>query len=171
MLSNMPFNKRSLLLYIEIYVGAGLLVNFLIFSLGWQNNMTPPYPTLVTIPPVVHAVGWTLVLMALAFASWWLQSHSGQRIKVSQRWVFAYFVTTVMWPLVTLSTGVMYASIISFLISLMAGVCALWLTFQASRVYILLLGVPIFWMVFQFLNSMSGWRFEVVNEIIVPFLG
>ncbi len=171
MFSRVPFDKHSLILYIDVYVGVGLLINFLIFSFGWQDNMAPPAPPLVAIPPAVHAIGWTLVLIALAFASWWLHSHSGEKVKISQKWIFIYFVSTVLWPLVGLSTGIMYAVIVSFLISLMAGIVALWLAVQVHKSYALLLGVPIGWMLVLFINSMVGWRFELVNELMVPFLG
>lgn len=171
MFSHVPLSRYILILYIDVYVGIGLLINFLIFSLGWQDNLTSPYPILVEIPPAVHAIGWTVVLMSLAVASWWLQSHTGDKVKVSQQWIFGYFITTILWPLLTLSTGVMYAGIMSFLISLAAGIYALWLSYSVSRMYLLLVGVPLIWMMFQFFNAMSGWRMEIVQELMVPFVG
>jgi tryptophan-rich sensory protein len=98
---NQP-TRRSLTLNMVIALGSALVMNGLIFSLGWSSadNITPP-----SFAPPAFVIGlvWTILFPLMASARWRLNFYSESTANQAQIWVTFLIVSCLVYPLYSLA--------------------------------------------------------------------
>jgi translocator protein len=99
---NQP-TRRSLILNIVLSTGSALVMNGLIFSLGWSSSDIPTRPAFAP-PDFVIGLVWAVILFPLmASARWRLNYYREMTANQAQKWVTFLILSCLIYPLYSLA--------------------------------------------------------------------
>lgn len=109
------FNRSgppALALNIAVWTGLTVLMNGLIFGLGWDQSVKAPFPVAFEPPGWVVGLVWTAALFPLmAGARWRLRGDAPGTVR-ARRWVTALLIGCLVWPFGTLALGSLVGGLI-----------------------------------------------------------
>src|SRR5579883_1516772 len=97
------FNLPALLLNVAAAVVLCLLVNALIFALGWNSNSSPR----VSFAPPGWFVGtvWVALFFCMATARWFLNDRVTEAAQRARAWTTLLLAACLLYPFYALATG------------------------------------------------------------------
>lgn len=117
---------------IAVAVGAVLLVNGLIFGLGWDSSSGEPVSPSFAPPGYVVAAVWVALFAAMAAARWLLLRAGGGRVRVHDRLVVALLASCLAYPFFAIAPGSLVGGLIGNLLIIALALFAAWNVRRAS---------------------------------------
>jgi benzodiazapine receptor len=152
-------DRNGLSLNVGLAVGAALVLNGVIFVLGW-NKMTDYAPQPWFQPPGwVVAVVWLLLFALMGRARWLLNSYTIVGVVRARRMVTLLVLSCLLWPFYSLAIGSVLGGLVGTVVTLVLAVVALALVRTRSREAALLLIPVVVWLSYATLIILAtlGW--------------
>ena len=105
---NSAFNSpktKALILNISVAVGSALIMNGLIYGLGWNSSAGYEQRAFFAPPGYIIGIIWMILFALMASARWMLNSLESGEAKRARLYVTILLVSCLIWPLYSLAIG------------------------------------------------------------------
>jgi translocator protein len=143
--------RSALSLNVLLMVSATIVLNGLIFALGWDTSTASASAKIPAFAPPGWVVGlvWTAILFPLmATARWQLNTYAEPSASSARATVTALLICCLIWPFYSLALGSLIGGLIGNLITIGIALYAIWRVRLVSRNAALLIVPVVLWVVF-----------------------
>jgi translocator protein len=143
--------RSALSLNVLLMVGATIVLNGLIFALGWDSSTASAAAKTPAFAPPGWVVGlvWTAILFPLmATARWQLNAYAEPSASGARAVVTALLVCCLLWPFYSLALGSLTGGLIGNLLTIGIAGYAIWRVRPISRNTALLIVPVVLWVMF-----------------------
>jgi tryptophan-rich sensory protein len=142
-------DRNSLALNVFLAVGATLVLNGLIFALGWDTSTGATRTPAFEPPGWLVGLVWTTILFPLmATARWQLNARLEAGASGARATVTVLLACCLIWPLYSLAIGSLIGGLIGNLVTIAIAVYAIYRVLPISRNTALLIVPVVLWVMF-----------------------
>ncbi len=145
-------DRRSLILNILVALGVVLVINGLIFVLGWDRaNATPQSP-----PGALVGSVWVVLFALMATARWQLNAYSINQAAAARNWVTTLMLSCWLYPFYSLALNSQIGGLLGNVATITLTMFVVVHVWSVSKRTALLILPVIFWVAFATITVLKG---------------
>jgi translocator protein len=141
-------DRRGLLANVALTLVAVIVVNGLIFGLGWNQSQNSPIDPSFAPPGWVIGLVWIVLFGCMGAARWLLVRRGDRHGTLGARGVVALLVACLIFPFYTALPDSAVLGLVGTIMTLMLAVGVAWYAWRASNRAALLVGAVVAWLSF-----------------------
>jgi len=141
-------DRRALVLNIAIAVGAALILNAVIFLLGWDSSTDYAPQPWFEPPGWVVGLVWLVLFSLMASARWTLNSYTIIGVVRARAMITLLIVSCLLWPFYSLAIGSLVGGLIGNIVTIVLAVAAMVFAWPRSRDAALFILPTVLWVTY-----------------------